>query len=95
VRFIGNNSSNYDIVNNVAVSTAGSHQLTIAYEVDGTRTFDLSVNGGATIAVPCTGTDFNSPATTTVTVNLNAGNNTIKFFNGSAYAPDLDATTVG
>jgi alpha-L-fucosidase len=94
VRFIGNNSSNYEIVNNVNVATAGSHQLTITYEVNGTRTFDLSVNGGATIAVNCTGTDFNSPATTTVSVNLNAGNNTIKFFNNSAYAPDLDAVSV-
>jgi alpha-L-fucosidase len=94
VRFIGNNSSNYEVVNNVNAASAGSHQLTITYEVDGTRTFDLSVNGGATIAVPCTGTDFNSPATTTVTVNLNAGNNTIKFFNASAYAPDLDAISV-
>jgi hypothetical protein len=44
--------------------------------------------------VNCTGTDFNSPATTTVAVYLNAGNNTIKFFNNSAYAPDLDAVTV-
>jgi alpha-L-fucosidase len=94
VRFIGNNASNYVIVNNVNVTTAGSHQLTIAYGVNGTRTFDLSVNGGATIAVNCTGTDFNTPATTTVTVNLNAGNNTIKFFNNSAYAPDLDAISV-
>jgi alpha-L-fucosidase len=94
VRFIGNNSSNYEIVNNVNVTTAGTHQLTITYEVSGTRTFDLSVNGGATIAVDCTGTDFNSPATTTVNVTLNAGNNTIKFFNNSAYAPDLDAVTV-
>jgi hypothetical protein len=94
VRFLGNNSSNYEIINNVNVASAGSHQLTITYEVNGTRTFDLSVNGGATIAVDCTGTDFNSPATTTVSVNLNAGNNTIKFFNNSAYAPDLDAISV-
>jgi alpha-L-fucosidase len=94
VRFIGNSASNYVIVNNINVTTAGSHQVKIAYGVNGTRTFDLSVNGGATIAVNCTGTDFNTPATTTVTVNLNAGNNTIKFFNNSAYAPDLDAITV-
>jgi alpha-L-fucosidase len=94
VRFIGNSASNYEIINNVNVSTAGTHQLTITYEVSGTRTFDLSVNGGATIAVDCTGTDFNSPATTTVNVTLNAGNNTIKFFNNSSYAPDLDAITV-
>jgi alpha-L-fucosidase len=94
VRFIGNSSSNYAILDNVTVAAAGNHELTIAYAVNGTRTFDLSVNGGSTIAVTCTGTDFNTPATSTVTVPLNAGGNTIKFFNTSAYAPDLDAVTV-
>jgi hypothetical protein len=94
VRFIGNNSSNYAIVNNLTATTAGNHQLTITYEVSGTRTFDLSVNGGAAITVDCTGTDFNTPATTTVTVPLVAGSNSIKFFNTGAYAPDLDAVTV-
>jgi alpha-L-fucosidase len=94
VRFIGNSASNFAVLNNVTAAGSGNHQLTITYEVNGTRTFDLSVNGGATIAVSCTGTDFNTPATTTVTVPLNAGSNTIKFFNASAYAPDLDAVTV-
>jgi alpha-L-fucosidase len=94
VRFIGNNASNYAIVNNLTASTAGNHELTIAYEVNGTRSFDLSVNGGSAITVSCTGTDFNTPATTTVTVPLNAGSNTIKFSNTSGYAPDLDAVTV-
>ncbi|MEV6848972.1 discoidin domain-containing protein [Actinoplanes sp. NPDC051411] len=94
VRFIGNNGSNYAIVNNLAAGSAGNHQLTITYEVSGTRTFDLSVNGAAAIAVNCTGTDFNTPATTTVTVPLVAGSNSIKFSNTSAYAPDLDAVTV-
>ncbi len=94
VKFIGSTSANTVTVNNVNVSTAGSHQLTITYELNGSRTFDLSVNGGATIAVPLTGTDFNTPATATVTVTLNAGNNSIKFFNNSAWAPDLDAVSV-
>ena len=94
VRFIGNNSSNYAVLNDVTATAAGNHDLTIAYAVNGTRTFDLSVNGGSTITVTCTGTDFNTPATTTVTVPLNAGSNTIKFSNTSAYAPDLDAVTV-
>jgi alpha-L-fucosidase len=93
VRFIGNNSSNYEIVN-LTAGTAGNHELTITYEVNGTRSFDLSVNGGSATTVSCTGTDFNSPATTTVTVPLNAGSNTIKFLNTSAYAPDLDAVTI-
>ena len=37
-----------------------------------------------------TGTSWSAPATTTVTVTLSAGANTIKFANDSAYAPDLD-----
>jgi alpha-L-fucosidase len=94
VRFIGNNSSNSVTLNNVTAAAAGDHALTITCEVNGTRTFDLSVNGGATVAVDCTGTDFNTPVTASVTVPLNAGSNSIKFFNTSAYAPDLDAVTV-
>jgi alpha-L-fucosidase len=94
VKFIGNGTANTATVNNITVTSAGSHQLTITYELNGSRTFDLSVNGGATIAVPLTGTDFNTPATATVTVTLNAGANSVKFFNNSAWAPDLDAVTV-
>ena len=84
VRFIGSTSSNFLVVNNLSVATAGTYA----------RTFDLSVNGGATIAVNCTGTDFNTPAKTTVSVTLKAGNNSIKFFNNTAWAPDLDVVSV-
>jgi hypothetical protein len=94
VRFIGNSASNYEIVNNVNVATAGSHQLTITYELSGTRSFFVSVNGGAAVEVPLTGTSWSIPASGTVTVTLNAGANTIKFFNATAYAPDLDKITV-
>ena len=94
VRFIGSTSSNFLVVNNLSVATAGTYALTIQYGVNGTRTFDLSVNGGATIAVNCTGTDFNTPAKTTVSVTLKAGNNSIKFFNNTAWAPDLDVVSV-
>ena len=94
VKFVGNVAANTVTINNITVASAGSRQLTITGAVNGTRTFDLSVNGGATIAVPLTGTSFDVPITTTVTVNLNAGNNSIKFFNNSAWAPDLDAITV-
>src|SRR6185369_10551117 len=37
VRFIGNSAANYEIVNGVNASTAGTKQLTITYEVSGTR----------------------------------------------------------
>lgn len=95
VRFIGNSAANYEIVNNVNVATAGSKTLTITYELSGTRTFFVSVNGGTATQVAVTGTSWSAPATTTVTVSLNAGNNTIKFFNDTGYAPDLDKISVG
>jgi hypothetical protein len=52
------------------------------------------VDGGADIVENLTGTSFSTPVSASVTVNLNAGANTIKFHNGTAYAPDLDVITV-
>jgi alpha-galactosidase len=94
VRFIGNSAANYETVNNVTVAAAGNHELTITYEVDGARTFSVSVNGGSAIQVPVSGTSWSTPASTTVTVALAAGANTLTFANPSAYAPDLDRISV-
>jgi hypothetical protein len=94
VGFIGNGASNYVIVNNVSTGSAGSKTLTISYLLSGSRSFFVSVNGGAGVEVPLTGTSWSVPATATVTVTLTAGANTIKFYNNSAYAPDLDKISV-
>src|SRR5262245_4415366 len=94
VRFIGNNATNFVTVNNVNVASAGSYQLQIDYTVDGTRSFFISVNGGAAVEVPVTGTSFATPASAAITVSLNAGSNTIRFFNNAAFAPDLDRISV-
>jgi hypothetical protein len=95
VRFIGNSAANYETVDNVNVGAAGSRSLTITYEVSGTRTFFVSVNGAAASQVSLTGTSWSTPASATTTVSLNAGNNTIKFFNDTGYAPDLDKISIG
>jgi hypothetical protein len=95
VRFIGNSAANYEIINGVNVSTAGTKQLTITYEVSGTRSLLVIVNGGTAVEVPVNGTSRSTPATATLSVSLNAGNNTIKLFNDGAYAPDLDKISVG
>jgi hypothetical protein len=52
------------------------------------------VNGGTAVEVPVTGTSFATPATTSITVHLNAGANSIKFLNTSAFAPDLDKISI-
>jgi len=62
--------------------------------VNGTRTFDISVNGGSGTSHSLSGSSFSTPVSTNITVSLNSGNNTIKFYNNSAYAPDLDRISI-
>ncbi len=94
VGYIGNGAANYVTINNVSVATAGTRQLTITYLLSGSRSFFVSVNGGAGQQVALTGTSFSTPANTTISVSLNAGANTIRFYNDTAYAPDLDKISV-
>ncbi|ROR46416.1 NPCBM/NEW2 domain-containing protein [Kitasatospora cineracea] len=92
---IGNTPANYLVVNNVTAAAAGNQPMAITYELSGTRSLFVSVNGGSDTQVTLTGTDWSKPTTSTVTVPLNAGANTVKFHNDTAYAPDIDAITIG
>jgi len=90
-RFIGNSANNYLVINNINALTSGNHILTIYYVVSGTWSFSISVNGGAAIPFTVSGTTWNAPgAPVSVTIPLNAGSNSIKFFNDSAFAPGMD-----
>ncbi|MBP1963384.1 RICIN domain-containing protein [Paenibacillus aceris] len=93
--FIGNAAANYVLFNNVSVPAAGQYTLKIDYLTTDSRTFFISINGGTGTQLPLTGVDFNTVSTTSIKVQLNAGVNTIKFYNDSAYAPDLDRIGVG
>jgi alpha-galactosidase len=94
VRFIGSTAANALTVNAITAASAGTRQLTIQYLLDGTRSFFVSVNGGTAVEVALTGTSWSAPASTTLTVAVSAGTNTIRFFNDSAFAPDLDKITI-
>jgi hypothetical protein len=91
---IGNGAANSVTVNNVTVPAAGAYDLSIWGLVSGTRTVNVSVNGGPTTAVSFTGTSWAAPISRTATVTLKAGANTIRFFNATANAPDLDRIEV-
>src|SRR3989440_8080385 len=94
VGFVGNNAGTLQF-NGVSAAAAGSATLTIAYASGSARNATLSVNGGAGQSIAFTSTgSFNTPGTKTVTVTLNAGNNTLKFSNASGWAPDFDKVTV-
>lgn len=95
VGYIGNGAANYVTVNGINETTAGSRTLTIGYLLSGTRSFYVSVNGGADVQVSLTGSSFATVATTSIPITVKAGANTVKFHNDTAYAPDLDAITVG
>ncbi|HEX4705892.1 MAG TPA: alpha-galactosidase [Pseudonocardiaceae bacterium] len=94
VGFIGNGAANFVTVNNINESAAGAKTLTFTYLLSGSRSFFVSVDGGPDTRVDLTGTSFSTPVNGSITVNLTAGANTIKFHNDTAFAPDLDAITV-
>lgn len=93
VKNIGNNDGTLQ-VNGIAAASAGSYSVKIYY-MNGdaaARTSLVSVNGGAatTVAFAPTGS-WTTVGSVTITVNLNAGANTIKFYhNAGSYAPDFD-----
>ena len=97
VGFVGNGGTL--TYNNVNVSTAGNYEVQIGY-LDGTsgttgRSATITVNGASAGTTTYTPTgSFANPGSTTVSLPLNAGSNTIEFSNSSAYAPDFDAITV-
>ncbi len=97
VRFVGGATANWLRFNGVAGgSTGGSRQLTVYGTVSGTRTVSVSVNNGAAQQLSLTGSTWDTPVSATLTVPLNAGGgNTIRFFNDTANAPDLDRITIG
>ncbi len=94
IRYIGNGSNNYVTMNNINVPSAGNYTMAVYAMAKDARTFSISVNGGATKTLNVQTPDFATALPFNLSVALNAGNNNIKFFNNSAYAPDLDRIVV-
>jgi hypothetical protein len=81
--------------NGIDVPSAGTYRVTLVYDTDGVRPAVISVNGnsGTTLSFPSTGS-FTATGALTVSLALNAGPNTIKLSDPSAYAPDFDRVIV-
>ncbi|WP_168735464.1 DUF4832 domain-containing protein [Cohnella fermenti] len=91
VGYVGNNAGTLQF-NGVSASAAGTYTLTISYlNGDAARSAQMSVNGGAATAIsfPNTG-GWSTVGTVETSVQLNAGNNTIKWSNTGGWAPDFD-----
>ncbi|GIH21054.1 glycoside hydrolase family 75 protein [Rugosimonospora africana] len=81
--------------NGVAASAAGPATVTVSYAAATARQAQLSANDGApeTVSFAPTGGATVS-GTLSLTVNLNAGNNTLTFSDTGGLAPAFDAVTV-
>ncbi|MBP3964316.1 DUF4832 domain-containing protein [Paenibacillus lignilyticus] len=91
VGYVGNNRGTLQF-NRINAATAGTYTLIISY-VNGdasARAARISVNSAiANLSFPSTGS-WSTVGTYQATVQLKAGDNTIKFSNASGWAPDFD-----
>lgn len=89
VRYVGR------VVIHTTVSESGTRHLTVVYETDGTRSFDVFINGGTSVATSTvTGTDWTTPHSVTVSASIPAGSVDIGLYGYAGNAPDFDAVTI-
>jgi hypothetical protein len=90
VENLGNDTPN-DLTLTVRPPCGGGYLLTVVGAVAGTRTVNVSVNGGPAQPIVITDSSFTSPLVAhTIRVRLHGNVNTIRLFNDTAYAPDID-----
>ncbi|MFL6119680.1 discoidin domain-containing protein [Actinophytocola sp.] len=95
VRNLGGSADARIVFPSVTVPTAGTYTLYLDYTVNGTRSYDVSVNGGAPSVVTVTDVGNNTPRTTSIPVTLRAGENTITIGDDVDSSPDLDRISIG
>jgi hypothetical protein len=82
--------------NGVNGGSGGAAQVTVYYTSQVARSMQVSVNGGTPVTVsPPVTPDWQTVASTPVTVTLNAGaSNTVTIANPSGWTPDIDRVVV-
>lgn len=97
VEYIGNGANNA-VTYKVSVDKAGVYEVNVYYIAGAERRFMVSVNGDDANRVR-TGKlysgDWVSVKKEVLYLDLKAGENTIKFYNDEAFAPNLDRISIG
>lgn len=94
VGFVGNGSFN-SVTHTVTVDEAGEYELLVYYCTGEERGINIVVNDTDRYEMTgLSGAGFDMPSTASITISLNAGENTIKLTRNSGYAPDLDMIAV-
>lgn len=80
--------------NNVSVQKSGVYQMQIDSMTEGPRSLIYQVNGGPLNTLNVGGGSFFIPSSTTVSVALQAGMNSIRFGSPTSYPPDMDRIVI-
>ena len=91
---LGVGAGNTVTFNNVYAPRDGEYLMQVDSMTIGLRSYLYTVNNGPFQTLNCSGGSFLIPASTTVTVHLEKGLNTIQFGNPPSYAPDLDRIVI-
>jgi|SRR5436305_7922714 len=94
VGYVGNNSGAIQF-NNINVQNTDTYTLIIYYCSGETRYALMNIDDapGMKFTFSSTGS-FDTPGPLTVSIKLNSGSNTIKFYNPSGWAPDFERIVV-
>jgi hypothetical protein len=87
--WLGNRADNYIEFRDIYANVAGNYTLTLTYISAENQQATLTVNGVDTLLKELKSKPL-TPATTTVSVQLNKGNNIIRLSNASGWLPDID-----
>ena len=94
VGYLGRNSNNYLIINNINVPCTDDYRVEVDYISGSTRTIFLSANNSGSTSQSVNSGGWNKVSSFTKTMMLNEGSNSIKFFNNNGKSPDIDKITI-
>ncbi|MFQ3578772.1 MAG: carbohydrate-binding protein [Bacteroidales bacterium] len=94
VSYIGNRADNYIEFQKIYAQTAGRYFLSITYMSGENRNATVRVNTKDTVLTNLNSGSFSTLKTITIPVSLQKGYNTIRIFNASGWAPDLDKISI-
>ena len=95
VGWLGKSADNYIEWRDVYSFTGGKYRFTLYYVSGENRSAKLTVNGGQSKNLTSLNSgSFNRVGKKATTINLNAGTNTIRLTNTTAWMPDIDYMTL-
>jgi hypothetical protein len=87
---LGNRADNFIEFRNIYADSTKSYNLTVSFICGENRNATLSVNGNDTLLTNLNSGGWSTIGNKTVLVQLNKGDNTVRFSNATGWMPDID-----